>query len=225
MTSCDRFETEGLQRLEQGLPLDHHFATCPDCLAARAVYDRLGAAITRAGETYEPPPFWQSRVRAAIAERRARRHRPWWTWLLVPAGVMAPLVAFVLMRPPEIPRPVALMIEIEPGPDTVRRGEEAHPGDRLVLRADPVLEPNVELRVYRNDEILVLSCSTEPPCARTGHEIRASVVLEARGTYQTVLFRSGQPIPPPAAARLDRDAGAAFAAGARVELGPKIEVR
>lgn len=34
-STCQRFEQEGLLRVERGLPLDAHFDTCPACRAAR----------------------------------------------------------------------------------------------------------------------------------------------------------------------------------------------
>lgn len=225
MTSCDRFETEGLLHLEQGLSLDDHFATCPDCLEARAAYERLTAALATAGQAHEPPPFWESRVWAAIEARRARRRRSWWTWWLVPAGLTAALlVVLVPHRPPGDPNLAALEVEVEAGQGTVRRGEEAHPGDRLVLRANAGAAENAELRVYRNDSSLVLQCSIEPPCERAGAELRAALVLDTRGTYQTLLLLAEGPLPTPGAG-LDRDASAALAAGAEVVVGTEIQVR
>ena len=67
MTKCDRFENEALLLLEQGQPLDEHFSTCPDCLAARAAYDRLRNGLSHLGEEGEPAPGWQARVWDRIA--------------------------------------------------------------------------------------------------------------------------------------------------------------
>lgn len=224
---CERFESEGLLRLEQGLPLDDHFATCPDCLAARAAYARLQEEIAAAGADLEPPPYWQSRVRATIEARRRRSFRPW-LWLGVPAGLAAAVLILVLVtgRWPAGParQPPTLLAEIEPGPGAVRRGDEPHPGDRLVLRATPGTARHAELRVYRHDTELVLRCSSEPPCVRRGSELRATLVLDAPGFYQPLLLVSARPLPAPSAG-LDRDAGAALAAGAEAHLGPEIRVR
>ncbi len=224
MTRCDRFEREGLLRLEQGLPLDDHFETCPDCRKARATYERLRQEIAAAGSHREPPAHWQARVWAAIEEGRRRRRRSWWPWLLVPvAAALISVVVFLPQSPPGL-EARALEVEVQRGGAVVLRGEGAQPGDRLLLRAHTGALPNAELRVYRQDTELVLRCSTEPPCVRQGDELRASLVLDSVGAYQPLLLLSSQPLPEPISG-LDRDAGAALAAGARVHLGDELEVR
>lgn len=224
MTHCDRFENEGLLRLEQGLPLGDHFDTCPDCLAARAAYDRLREEIAAAGTQYEPPPFWQSRVLAAVEARRERPLRPW-RWLWVPAALAAAvLIVLVIGRRPQGPALATLQVEIEAGSGAVRRGDEPHPGDRLVLRATPGAARYSELRVYRHDTALVLRCSSEAPCVRRGDELRATLLLDAPGSYQSLLLLSEKPLPEPFS-DLDRDSGAALAAGAEIRLGREIRVQ
>ena len=220
MTRCDRFETEALLALERGLPLDEHFSSCPDCLAARAAYDRLGDGISSLGAEDEPPVGWQARVWERIAQRR-RRRRGWWTWWVVPA-VAAAAALLILIRTPER-EPAGLWVKVEAGA-TVRRGAEAQPGDRLDLRATTGGAPHAELRVYRNDAELVLRCSSEPPCTRREDELRASVVLDGIGRYQSLLFLSKNSLPA-TASDLETDTSATFAAGADVELGPEVVVR
>ncbi len=219
--SCDRFEREGLERLERGLPLDPHFETCPDCRRQRAAYERLGAAIRETGADLEPPADWEAQVRATIDSRRvARRYRSRSRWL-APAAAAAVLV-FLLLRPPE-PVEMSLAVRVEAGA-TVRRGEEANLGDRLVLEANAGPDRHAELRVYRNDRQLVLHCSNEPPCIRRGDTLQASLPLDAPGTYQSVLLSAEEPLPAPAHG-LDADTAAALDAGASFELGTEIEVR
>ena len=226
MSPCDRFEAEGLLLLEQGLPLDEHFATCPDCLAARAAHERLSAEIASLGFEDEPPVGWQARVWERLDQRRERR-RPWWTgwrgWM-VPAGavVAASLAALLLIRTPQ-PRPPSLSAEVQAGA-TVRRGGEAQPGDLLRLTATTGGARHVELRVYRNDTELVLRCSTERPCSRRGDEVRATVLLDAVGRYQPLLIRAEKNLPS-SVSGLEKDTSAALAAGADVRLGSEIAVR
>jgi hypothetical protein len=222
---CDRFESEGLLRLEQGLPLGDHFETCPDCLAARAAYDRLCNEIAAAGEQHEPPAHWQSRVWATVEARRKKPFRSW-RWLWVPAGAAAAavLILLVTLCGPEEPALAALRVEIEAGPGAVRRGGETHPGDRLVLRATTGAARYSELRVYRHDTALVLRCSTAPPCLRKDNELRATLLLDAPGSYQSLLLLSAKPLPEPSS-DLDRDSGAALAAGAEALLGREIRVQ
>ncbi|MES1243406.1 MAG: hypothetical protein ABUT39_17475 [Acidobacteriota bacterium] len=221
MSACRRFEEEGLLRLEQGLPLDDHFATCPDCLAERAAYERLREGIAKAGDGIEPPPGWQAGVWAAIEARKRRRLSGW--WLLVPAAAVL-LVAVLLLRPPTRTARLALAVEVEAGSGPVRRGDEAHPGDRLRLRAATGEAPHAELRVYRNDRALVLRCSTEPPCRLSDGTLEAELVLPSIGSYQSLLLTSDRPLPG-AGGGLDADVAAALAAGARTTLGGEIEAR
>lgn len=229
LSPCDRFEAEGLLLLEQGLPLDEHFATCPDCLAARDAYEQLFGDIATLGAEDEPPVGWQARVWERIDQRRARRRSRWVSWLgwpgwLVPAGVAAAasLAALFLIRPPG-PQPPSLRAEIQAG-TTVRRGGEAQPGSLLRLTATTGGSRHAELRVYRNDTELVLRCSTDRPCSRQGDELRAAVLLDAIGRYQPLLMRADKPLPSPVS-NLEKDTSAALATGADVRLGSEIVVR
>jgi hypothetical protein len=226
LSRCDRFETEGLLLLEQGLPLDEHFAACPDCRAAQAAYEQLATEIAALGAGDEPLVGWQARVRERLDQRRERR-RPRWTgwrgWMVpIGVGVAASLAVFFLLRPPG-PQPVSLRAEIEAGA-TVRRGGEAQAGDLLRLTAAAGGARHAELRVYRNDTELVLRCSTERPCSRQGDELRAAVLLDAVGRYQPLLMRGDRPLPP-LESDLEKDTSAALAAGADVKLGSEIVVR
>jgi hypothetical protein len=211
--SCDRFEAEAVLLLERGLPLDEHFSTCPDCLAARRAHERLRAGIAELGAEDEPPAGWQARVWERIEQRRERRRswRQWW-WV-VPAGVAASLAALLLVRPPG-PQPPSLRAEIQAGA-TVRRGAEAQPGDLLRLQAATGGARHAEIRVYRNDRELVLRCPAKHPCA---------LLLDAVGRYQPLLLLSRKPLPIPAS-DLETDTRAALAAGADIRLAPEIIVR
>lgn len=225
MTRCDRFETEGALRLEQGLPLDDHYETCPDCTAAREAHERLRAGIAALGAEHEPPPGWQARVWERIEERkeRRRRHRPWLLWMVpAVAGAAAVLIVLFLLRPsPEAPP--SLVAQIESG-DTVRRGEEAQPGDLLRLSAATGDAPYAELRVYRNDAEMVLRCSTESPCTRQGSSLTATLALEGVGRYTPLLLHSEKPLPE-GGGDLDTDTREALDAGAEIELGADVDVR
>jgi hypothetical protein len=226
LSRCDRFETEGLFLLEQGFPLDEHFAACPDCLAARALHERLTAEIAALGAEDEPPAGWQARVWQRLDQRRERR-RPRWTgwrgWIVpIGVGVAASLAVFFLIRAPG-PQPSSLRAEVQAGA-TVRRGGEAQAGDLLRLTAAAGGARHAELRVYRNDTELVLRCSTDRPCSRRGDELRAAVLLDAVGRYQPLLMRGESPLPRPLS-NLEKDTSAALAAGADVKLGAEIVVR
>ena len=103
---------------------------------------------------------------------------------------------------------MSLAVQIEAGA-TVRRGQEAQPGDRLILRATADEDRHAELRVYRNDRQLVLRCSQEPPCIRRGDTLEASLTFDAVGTYQSVLLTADEPLPAPGQG-LDADTAAAL---------------
>lgn len=216
---CDRFEAEALLRLERGEPLDEHFAACPDCREARAVYERLRQEIREVGVEEEPPPGWEARVWQRIGERR---HRPRWAWVLAPLGAAA-LAAALFFALPRTPSTPSLTQEIIGG-ETVVRSASAHPGDRLELRAETAGAPYVELRVYRNERELLLRCPGDSSCKKTGNEIRASLTFPSAGEYQAVLVLDDEPLAAPGKG-LDSDAGAALDHGARIVLGDRIAVR
>ena len=225
MSACRRFEEEGLVRLEQGLPLDEHFATCPDCLAERAAYERLRGKIAAARKGLEPPLGWQAELWAAIEVQKAARRRPRGWWLLVPAAAAVLLaVLLVLWLPVPSPARLALAVEVESGTGTVRRGTEAHPGDRLHLQASIGEAEHAELRVYRNERTLVFRCSTEPPCRRGKGTLEAELLLPSIGSYQSLLVTSDRSLPE-AGAGLDADVTKALDAGAQATLGAEVDVR
>jgi hypothetical protein len=141
----------------------------------------------------------------------------------VGAAAVAAVVAIVLLVPPDSLE-TAINIEVQSGEETLRRGNEAHPGDTLVVNASTGGAPFAELRVYLNDRELVLQCSTEPPCTRLQNLLEARLVLRSIGSYQSVLLTSREPIPSPSSG-LDSDAAEALAAHAAVELGKEIHVR
>lgn len=209
---CERFENEALLLLEQGQPLDDHFSSCPDCLKARAAYDRLLEQLSKLGEEDEPAADWQARAWERIEERKKRR---WWRSWIAPVAVAATAAMaalFLIWIPSQ--RPAGLQIEIEAGSD-VRRGVEAHPGDTLRLTATTGGARHSELRVYRNDTELIRRCPTDDPC---------SVVLDGVGRYQPLLLHSENPLPDPTS-DLEKDTGAALEAGAEIEMAPEIVVR
>lgn len=224
MTSCDRFEREGLLLLEQELPLDGHFEICPDCRAARAAHDQLRREISVLGAEDVPPANWQRKVWQRINERR--RPSRWRSWLLVPAGLVtaAALVVLGVILPPAGLQPASLELAVRSGDGIRLRGDEAQRGDRLTIRATTADALHAEVRLYFHETQMVLRCSSDPPCRRDGDEIRADLTLDLIGSYQTLLLLSDQPLPEPSSG-LDGDAGAALAAGARAVLGRDIHVR
>lgn len=102
---CDRFEREGILRIERGLSLDTHFDECPTCDAARHKYESILAALPSAQPDVAPLHDWQSRVLHAATKSDATRptfslagwSRPFvWTAL---AGAAALAAATFVGRP------------------------------------------------------------------------------------------------------------------------------
>lgn len=71
--TCNRFEREGILRLERGLSLDEHFEACPDCDVARSKYESLLASLPSAQPDVNPALGWQQRVLRAAADSDAAR--------------------------------------------------------------------------------------------------------------------------------------------------------
>ncbi len=245
--SCDRFEREGLLRQEQGLPLDdEHFATCPDCLAARAVYDRLRQDLAMLGLDAQPAADWQVKVRAAIDERSTSAPLPWaaktttskrLSWMWIPTGLAAATLAFVLARP-LMTSPPTYSVRGEPTvgvlplptegarrggtPDPARGGELVLTiGDRFIVQADTAGAPFAELRVYLNDALIV-RCPGDAVCRREGTWLE--VTLDATvGRYEPILFTAPRPLTLPRGT-VNADTDAAATAGATVTIEPSIRV-
>jgi hypothetical protein len=216
--ACDRFEREGLLRLEQGLPLDPHFDSCAECLATRAEYERLHAGIHDLGRAHTGRADWQARVFAGVArvaEQRSRRRR-WWLWVAAPLAAAAAALLALSLRAPQAGPALAWALR-RPGQSEAMRSEHARPGDVLDVNIHTGGAAHAELRVYRDDQALLVRCTDQPPCARSGDEITAAVTLDERGRYQIVLLHGQQPLPAPGA-HLDDDLARARAAGASVVL-------
>jgi hypothetical protein len=232
---CDRFEREGLLRLEQGLPLDPHFDTCERCLAARAEYEWLQGGMrdldrTQTGRTQTGRTDWQARAWAGIARAEERRApwRRWRTWLLaapLAAAAAAVLVLVLSGRGTEHEGPLLAYAVRAPAPGAEpMRGGHARPGDVLDVQASTGGAVHAELRVYRDGgrddggagQALLVRCTDQAPCSRRGDDIAASVRLDQRGHYWLVFLHGPQPLPAPGAS-LDDDLARARAAGAAIE--------
>jgi hypothetical protein len=239
--SCDLFERDGLLQLEQGVELDPHFATCPDCREARRVYAQLGQQIAELDSAIEPSPAWKAAVWERIDRQRqvnsvssfgGNRTMRW----IVPAAAVAMLGCLVVLAgssiifwhrmaaPPLAPNTASLTAAIYSGQTSVRRGDDAHPGDRLHLAGTVAGYEQAELRVYFNDKELAAQCSAETPCKREGNTISMTTTMRSLGSYRPVLIVSNQSIPA-AVAGLDQDASAALNAGGVVKAGDPIPVR
>lgn len=153
---------------------------------------------------------------------------PWWrhpqaTRAAVWASILAATLGWMVLRPTTVPSKVGLDLQILAGSQAQQRGE-AQPGDVLRLSAGLGDFDYAEVRVYRDDQNLILACSEDPPCRRRGDRIEADVTLDAVGSYQAILAVSDQDLPS-AEGSFDRDMGDLFRSGAQIELASEIEVR
>jgi hypothetical protein len=224
MSVCERFEREGLLRLERGEPLDPHFDRCDDCRDARARYREVVRAIAGSAAKLTPPRDFEARVFAAIARRRTAARLRW--PIAVGAGLLSAALVLALLwradRDPDRPA-LALVQSIERSAATRPvRGESAAPGDLLHLR---LAGGPAELRVYREGGGLVHRCADAPACALEGNGVATSVRLDVRGDYQAIAIPLAGAALPAATGDLDADLAALEAAGARVLRAPAVQVR
>jgi hypothetical protein len=224
VSGCDRFEREGLLRMEQGLPLEPHYAECPDCAAARRAHESLARRIGALGQDELPASGWEQRVREALQARPAPRRfwpRP---WLTVPVTALAAVVLAVAGTHLLRPTAAALAVSTRGDPRTTLRGGPVSPGDVLTLEAQTGGASYAELRVYRDDTEIVLRCSTTLPCRRSGRRLSAELTLPAIGLYQPVLLLAARALPVPRGS-LDRDGADVLDAGGQFILGREVEAR
>ncbi len=221
MNYCDRFEKEGLLKLEQGESLDQHFSECSDCIEKNNAYQTIKTELKNMQQEWKAPQGWQDRVWETIAER-AQADRSRWKWALMPAAaaVAAVFLIFGVLLPDS--SQVSLNVSVGQS-ESVTRGLNAKPGDELVIDAEIGRSKIAELLVYRNDNELVLRCSDQPPCMRTGRRLQATIELPGIGNYQPVLILSESALPQ-LTQQLDVDASLVQESGARIELARQVSV-
>jgi len=228
MSTCQRFEQEGLLQLQQGVPLDPHFSTCAECVQARSFYEQLQGEIAGLGPL-TAPSGWQRDVWTRIASSTPTR-QPRRRWLYVAAAALAATVVAFMMLPSGLQRPAEPTLHVEArDPDggarrgIVTPGATLVVGSRLAVRATIGRAPYAELRLYRNDDQLMLQVFP-PNQSESSSEFGATVLLDAVGRYRAVLFVSNHPIPSSSGAP-DADYAAADKAGARAIISSDVSVR
>ena len=221
MTTCDRFESEGLVRFVAGEPLDSHAQGCTDCQAALESYKKVAAALQQAGDAYSPAGDWEPKVWAKVATARAARPRtPWAVVLGIGATVAALGVLFLNFAGG--PDSLSLTTQtLEHGAGAMVRGTAA-PGDVLHLVAQVPRGKLGDLRVYRGTGELVFQCATSPLCIRSRDRLEAKVTLDRAGIYRVLLIGADKVLPV-ATGSVDADYAAAIRSGGAQE-SPPIEV-
>jgi hypothetical protein len=228
MTSCQRFESEGLPRFVAGVPLDAHAESCPDCQAALASYQKVAAALRQARNAYTPAGDWEAKVWSRIAKAQAARPAARWPALLGLGAAFAALAIFFVSSTGG-PDALALTSQVEGGKGPRVRGaaspgevQSAAPGDVLHLMAKVPRGKLGDLRVYRGTNELVFHCAKSPACIRSKDGLEARVTLDRAGTYRTLLIAADSALPA-ASGDLDVDYAAAMRSGKATE-SPPVEV-
>jgi hypothetical protein len=225
MTSCHRFESEGLPRFVAGEPLDAHAEGCPDCQAALASYRKVAAALRGAKDAYVPPGDWEAKVWSRIASAQAPRSSARWVAFLGLGTALATLAVFFVTSVGG-PDALGLTLQVERGTGPRVRGRagrpgevSAAPGDVLYLVAKVPRGKLGELRVYRGTNELVFQCTKSPACVRTKDGLEARVTLKQVGSYRTLLIAADKELPA-ASGDLDADYAAAMRSGKATESPP-----
>jgi len=234
--TCDRFEREALDLLEAGQALPDHFATCPDCLKARAAYEGLTNLLSAPGAPLETEK-WEAGVWEKIRLPKAAGLAPGGTWgkrWLAAAAAAAILVGVIETVRRQGTRQasqtlLALRLEGTPHPGSGTRGKPPpasggtiflQPGDELVFEAGVGAARYAEIRVYREDRELQLRCP--PGCKREGERVTGRFTLPAIGRYQAYVVASDNPLPNPAPT-LAADTERLVRAGARIAFGVPVQ--
>jgi hypothetical protein len=229
MTSCQRFEGEGLNRFVAGEPLDAHVEGCPDCQAALAGYQKVAAALRQANDVYVPPGDWEAKVWSRLAKQKAPRPGLRWAALVGLGATFAALAAFFVSSGLG-PDALSLTSQVERGSGPLVRGgavkpgevQSAAPGDVLHLVAAVPRGKLGDLRVYRGTNELVFQCAKSAACIHSKDGLEARVTLDRVGTYRILLLAADKALPP-ASGGLDADYAEALRAGAATE-SPPIDV-
>jgi len=221
MNRCNRYEQEGLLKLEKGENLDAHFSECQDCIEAAKAHQVIKTELKNMQQQWQAPQGWQDRIWEEISLRDQSSKRKWKK--ILPSMAAAAAAAFFILGV-LIPNdsPVSISATVTQN-SAVTRSLNAKPGDELSIDAEIGDTPIAELLVYRNDNELVLRCSDQPPCSRRGRHLRATIELENIGNYQPILVLS-ESILPELTQQLDADASLILESGARVELAEQISV-
>ncbi len=231
MTSCNKFEEEGLRDMESGHPLDKHYAACTDCQENMAAYACIKQALQDLDGLYIPPKGWEDNVWKSIEkEESSPKAKPFWMRMYLPATGMAVVFSVFMLiffsGSPTIKVKTDLELSFQQGDAHMRgimRGDDTpKPGDRLILKAETGDFKHVELRLYLNHKKLLFACTDKPPCKKKSNQIIAETKLLSAGNYQALLLASDKPLPKTTDSP-DKDALQASSSGANEIIFKQFE--
>ena len=227
---CDWFERVGVLALEREKTMPEHLSSCGSCRERREEIAALVGDLAGSAEV-EPPADWQTRVWARIDAGNRRRWQVNLWAFAAGGGAVAALILSLAREPPPPPTTsdpgpapsTRLLASVEPAAIGARARGSHGVGDILVLSAEAIRQPHVQVRVYRDLHALILQCSSEPPCERGAAGLRVRVPLSSPGTYRAVFIARGRPIEA-ASGSFDRDTAPHVAAQEDVRVSRDIEV-
>lgn len=250
MTSCDRFELEGLARLEAGQPPDEHERDCADCRDARRRYERLCLALSELPPV-KAPAGWEQKVFAALPANDAGpasepepesgqavlgRSPPYVAWLPWVGLAAAAAAVFIFVKSSEPPAKALAVRQEVVASASGRRADSAVVGDTLRITTQGGTGSVRELRLYRDTRSLVARCpgdgtseAAKADAGSSGCTVEAgfptlTFPLSVAGSYRSLIIVGSQRAPEPSGS-LDEDARAAAAAGAEVKMSLAVEVQ
>ncbi|HRI67469.1 MAG TPA: TonB family protein [Polyangium sp.] len=173
MESCDRFEREGILRIERGLALDMHFDECPTCEVARQKYDTLLAALPSGQPDVVPPSGWQLQVLQAAAKKDSSRssfslgawRRPF-VWTAMAGAAAMAVASFAGVSPGPQFEVQAETHAAASSPDMANDTEEPSipiTGDRESIRPEPVAPQPIAPKVAPRQPTLIAQQATQKP--------------------------------------------------------------
>ncbi len=252
-TSCDRFEREGLARLEAGQPPDEHELDCADCADARRRYERLCLALSELPPV-KAPAGWEQKVFAALPDNDAgpapepepepesgqavvNKSPPYVTWLPWVGLAAAAAAVFIFVKTREPPAKALAVRQEVVASASGRRADSATVGDTLRITTQGGTGSVRELRLYRDTRSLVARCpdaagkgeansnaGSSANCTVEAGSPTLTFPLSVAGSYRSLIIVGSQQAPEPSGS-LDEDARAAAAAGAEVEMSLAVEVQ
>lgn len=157
---------------------------------------RIEAALAKLGAEHIPPPGWQARVLAAVAE--PPRHRPWWHVAL--PGLLAFAAVLLLVLWPRggtpMPREPELIASADPAPGAYRGAPGPKLGDVGRLRMTSVARHR-EVRAYYNG-VLHARCAEDlasTTCVVLPDRIQLHTIYDLPGRYDIFGISSDDPLP------------------------------
>lgn len=209
--SCNRYEDEGLTGFPATPELTAHLAGCAECQAAQESFARLEKLVAVAGSQAAPRAGWEQRLDERL-KGASRRRFSLRSLAVIGSAVAATLVAVVFF-PRRGPAGEAMQqTQTELIEATGIRGTTASVGGTWKVSADQ----RQEIRVWRNQKILVMRCAVgDPGCEVAGGLRIANVQLRIAGEYRAmVITPAAAPLSEPVSfdedARLVREAGATY---------------